>query len=304
MCEICGILSEAMNRREYVQIGFLLGIVIYICLAVSSSVPACTIWAAAGDVVKGKGSLIAKNRDNLSHLYTALKFVIPEKGFPFYGLFDTEADGYVTAGINEEGLAVVNTAANSVPKIKRHTATEDLTQRLLTSFGSVDAVLSEKGIFEKSHPAIYIIGDASKIASVEVAPGGKTLISVRERGIVTFTNHYTSSELTYANEQSSVSSALRLRRIRRLMSGEVLPFTIDHFIAYSNDKNGGSEGALWRMPHAPEAIRTLASWIIYMPPEGPSVLYVKIANQNEPEKVSTITVDKIFWRENGNADRR
>ena len=88
----------------------------------------------------------------------------------------------MTAGINEQGLVVVNTAANSVPRNKRLVATEDLTQRLLTSFGSVNAVLFEKDLFQKSHPAIYIIGDASKIASIEVAPGGKVSVTVQEKG--------------------------------------------------------------------------------------------------------------------------
>ena len=272
------------------------------CLIPFSSVRACTIWAATGEQVKGKGSLIAKNRDNLSHLYTVLKTVFPEKGFPFYGLFDIEADGYVTAGINEQGLVVVNTAANSVPRNKRLVATEDLTQRLLTSFGSVNAVLSEKDLFQKSHPAIYIIGDASKIASIEVAPGGKISVTVQEKGTLVFTNHYTNPELAGANEQSSASSSMRLKRIQHLMTRQTSPFTLDDFIAFSNDRNGGSEGALWRAPGASDTIRTLASWIIYMPPDGPPVLYVKLANPDEPERTYTITLDSAFWKQKKGAE--
>lgn len=146
------------------------------CFIPFSLARVCTIWGVAGKQVKDKRSLIAKNRDNLSYLYTVMKAVFPEKGFPFFGLFDIEADGYVTAGINKQGFVVVNTAANSVPRKKRHVVTKGPTQRLLTSFGSLNTVLSGKDLFQKSHPAIYIIGDTSKIASIEVAPAGKASI--------------------------------------------------------------------------------------------------------------------------------
>ena len=275
--------------------------IIFFYLFPFSLAQACTIWAATGNQVKGKGSLIAKNRDNISRLYTALKIVVPEKGFSFYGLFDIEADGYVTAGINEQGFVVVNAAANSVPRNKRLVATEDLTQRLLTSFGSVDAVLFEKDLFQKSHPAIYIIGDTSKIASIEVAPGGKVSVNVREKGTLVFTNHYTNQELAEANEQSSVSSFMRLKRIQFLMARQTPSFTLDDFITFSNDRNGESEGALWRTAGAPDAIRTLASWIVYMPPEGTPVLYIKLSNPNEPEQIHTIVLDSAFWKQKNGA---
>ena len=198
--------------------------IMIISLIPISPARACTIWAATGEQVKGKGSLIAKNRDNLSHLYTVLKTVSPEKGISFYGLFDIEADGYVTAGINEQGLVVVNSAANSVPRNKRLVATEDLTQRLLTSFGSVNAVLSEKDLFQKSHPALYIIGDASKIASIEVAPGGKISVTVQEKGTLFLTNHYTNPELAGANEQSSTGSSHEAQTDPISDSRSVVPF--------------------------------------------------------------------------------
>jgi hypothetical protein len=271
--------------------------IIFFCFNPFSLALACTIWAATGDQVKGKGSLIAKNRDNLSRLYTAPKTVFPEKGYSFYGLFDTEADGYVTAGINEQGLVVVNTAANSVPRNKRLVATEDLTRRLLTSFGSVDAVLLEKDLFQKSYPAIYIIGDTSKIASIEVAPGGKVSVTVREKGTLVFTNHYTNPELAVANEQSSTSSLMRLKRIQFLVARQTSSFTLDDFVTFSNDRNGGSEGALWRTAGTPDTIRTLASWIVYIPPEGSPLLYVRLSNPNEPEQTHTVVLDSAFWKQ-------
>lgn len=275
----------------------------YIFPASFSVLYACTIWASTGEDVKGGGSLIAKNRDNLSHLYTILKAVSYGKNFSFYGLFDIEADGYVTAGVNEKGLVIVNASANSVPKIKRYTATEDLTQRLLISFDSVKSVLSEKDLFQKSHPAIYIIGDASGIASIEVAPGGRIAVSVKEKGTLAFTNHYTSSDLGGANEQLNTGSLKRLERVQYLLSHRQSPFAVDDFIAFSNDTNGSPEGALWRSSAGSNSIRTLASWIIHVPHNGPPALYVKLANSNETEKIISTVLDDTFWKEIGGTVR-
>jgi hypothetical protein len=283
-----------MKRTQTI---FFLCATMIISLITTSPAPACTVWAATGEQVSGRGSLVAKNRDNLSHLYTVLKTVSPEKGISFHGLFDIEADGYVTAGINEQGLVVVNSAANSVPRNKRLVATEDLTQRLLTSFGSVSAVLFEKDLFQKSHPALYIVGDASKIASIEVAPGGKVSITVQEKGTLFLTNHYTNPDLAEANEQWSTGSSMRLKRIQYLIARQSSPFTLDDFITFSNDRNGGSEGALCQASGTSGTIRTLASWIIYIPPDGPPILYVKLANPNEPEQAQTVTIDSAFWKQ-------
>ncbi|MBA4389799.1 MAG: hypothetical protein C0399_02545 [Syntrophus sp. (in: bacteria)] len=265
-----------------------------------SSAHACTIWAATGESVKEKGSIIAKNRDNLPHLYTILKAVFPEKGFGFFGIFDIEADGYVTAGINEKGLVVVNASANSVPAKKRHVATEDLTERLLTSFDSVKSLLAERDIFRKSHPAIYIIGDASSVASIEVAPGGKISVTTKEKGVLAFTNHYTDNKLFRANERLSSSSFMRLNRINQLMTEQATPFTLKDFIRFSNDTNGGAGGALWRVGALPGKIRTLASWIVSMPPKGPPELYVKLVNPDEPEIVHRLRLDSLFWEQQKN----
>jgi hypothetical protein len=265
--------------------------------AYACPVYACTIWAATGASVKDEGSIIAKNRDNLPHLYTVLKAVFPAKGFAFFGIFDIEADGYVTAGINEKGLVVVNASANSVPAKKRHVATEDLTERLLTSFGSAKDLLAGKDLFRKSHPAIYIVGDALSIASIEVAPGGKISVTTKERGVLAFTNHYTDSKLLRANERLSRSSFMRLNRINQLVTGQTAPFTLTDFIHFSNDKNGGADGALWREGAFNGSIRTLAGWIVHVRPEGTPELYVKLVNPGEPEVISRLSLDNLFWEQ-------
>jgi len=293
-----GILARMVFKMRLIQ-GLLMFCELAVCVCFPFSASrACTIFAATGDMVKNRGSIIAKNRDNLSYLYTALKFVRPENGLAFVGIFDVRADGYVTAGINEKGLTIVNASAVTVPIKKRHVATEDLTERLLTSFDSVRAVLFQRDLFQKSHPALYIMGDATQIASVEVAPQGKVAFVVREnRGRLALTNHYTHRELRDANERLSKGSVLRLRRVNYLMKSHGAPFTIDDFIAFSNDTNAGRQGALWREAHGYETTRTLAGWVVYVPTEGFPELYVKLVNSGESSSLKRMTLDGSFWEE-------
>jgi hypothetical protein len=130
-----------------------------------------------------------------------------------------------------------------------------------------------------------------------VAPGGKISVAVQEKGTLFFTNHYTSPELAGANEQSSASSFMRHKRIQHLMTPQASSFMLDDFIAFSNDRNGGSEGALWQAPGAPGTIRTLAAWILYVPTDGPPSLHIKLANPDEPERTHTVTLDSAFWKQ-------
>lgn len=264
------------------------------------SVNACTIWAARGENVQGGGTLIAKNRDNLTGLYTALKTVFPEKGNAFSGLFDVEADGYVVAGVNDKGLAVVNSSANSIPDKQRLTATEDVTEKLLLFFSSVDDILAEKDFFRKTHPALYIIGDAMKIASVEVAPNGRVSIEVHTNGTLALTNHYTSASLTDINERISKRNLMRLGHINRLLSRQTTRLTMASFIAFSNSKGEKPEEALWRDGGSSGKIRTLAGWMVFIPLSGPPELYIRLANPLESEIIQTFTLDDTFWIGNKN----
>jgi isopenicillin-N N-acyltransferase like protein len=269
----------------------------FFVLALHSQAVSCTIWAATGEIVQDGGSIIAKNRDNLSGTYTVIKAVYPQEGLPFYGIFDIEANGYVTAGVNIKGVSVVNASPNSVPKKKRHVATEDLTERLLKSYDSVDAMLVDKKLFQRSHPAIYVVGDNRKIASIEIAPAGEVAIAVKERGHLALTNHYVDNKLAHANERLSRNSTLRLRHINELLERHQATFTMNDFVLFSEEKDGGSDKAIWRVQTPSVKIRTLATWVIYLPVKGTPILYVKLANPEEPEGSYKFTLDDIFWKQ-------
>ncbi len=255
----------------------------------------CTLWAAAGAKVADRGTVIAKNRDNTQELVTELRFVKRDKGFRFVALFDIEADGYVVSGINEKGLTVVNASAASVPDEKRNTAKEDLTERILTSFESVDAVVREVAILSGSHPAFYMIADGVKIASIEIAPGGKTSIKVSHEGTFVHTNHYVDPMLLSANEKRTPSSVKRLERINRLMETCTSPITAGQFITLSEDRGIGQYDAIWRQCSPSKKVCTLASWVVYVPKQGFPQLYTKLVMPEKPDKVYRLTLDNNFW---------
>jgi len=256
---------------------------------------ACTVWGATGDKVNIKGTIIAKNRDNSPHLFSSQRLSFPINGFKFFGLFDIEADGFVIAGINEKNLAVLNASVTSVPKARREVAKEDVTERLLTTFDSVDAVLSRRDIFEKSHPAIYMIADATKISVIEVAPDGKISIKQTDNGILAFTNHYNSSELGYANENISSNSIARLKRINHFLESSEKAFTIEQFISISEDKAGTSNNSIWRIGDGNSKVRTLASFVVSIPRTGLPEIYIKISNPGEKESIIRDKLDFSNW---------
>lgn len=270
-------------------------LVVIILLSFYMHVEACTLWASTGNAVAGGGTIVAKNRDNITSLYTRLKAVFPEDGFRFFGILDIEADGYVTAGLNEKGVAVVNAAANSVSRGKRNVATEDVTERILIGYDSVDALFKERDIFKNTHPAIYIVADAAKIMSVEVAPGGRVSVSVTEEGTLALTNHFTDVSLADANEQISRLSLLRLEHIRRLMSEHDHPHCLSDFIAMSRDEDSGSDAAVMRRAREGSRIRTLATWIVRLEPDKAPEVYVGLFNPTEKEETRRIIVDNNFW---------
>jgi isopenicillin-N N-acyltransferase like protein len=260
----------------------------------------CTLWAVAGSSVKDRGTLMAKNRDNTSNLRTRLQYREPGRGFRFVALFDLEEGGYVVSGINEMGLAVTNAAAGSVPRKKRDVAKGDLTEAILTGYGSVDSVLADSGAFEASHPAFYMLADAAKMALIEIAPGGRVFKTVREKGSLTHTNHYIHREFLKANEQTSKSSEARLRRINHLLKKRRSPLAIDDFIAMSDDRHGSPHNSIWRTGTPDRKVRTLGTFIVSIPRAGSPELFVRTVNEGDEKEVYRLTLDSSFWTFAGN----
>jgi len=261
------------------------------------AVPAhpCTLFAAAGSRVEGGGTLIAKNRDRQPRL-SALKIFTPPGGFRFLGLIDaTSVKQPAVAGVNEKGLVVVDATASSLPARERRGDAVSLTEKVLAACASVDAALARKEIFAR-HPAFHMLADGQKIATVEVAPGGQVVVTVRDRGVLGHTNHYTDGRLEWANRLLKESSWVRQARIWELLAGCRKPLTLKDFISFSQDRDDGPDNSIWRTGGKPRATRTLATWIVAQPQGQAPRVYVKIANPGEPEQTYDLPLDRAFWQ--------
>jgi isopenicillin-N N-acyltransferase-like protein len=257
----------------------------------------CTLWAAAGTRVEGGGILVAKNRDMPPDHRQELRLVRPLRGFRYLGLFavNSEEPG-VKAGVNEKGLVIVDAAASCIPQGERERFPEvtQLNEKLLAACADVDAVLRRRLMF--CAPAYYLLADRSKAVILEVSLEGKLSLKSIAQGILTHTNHFLDANFQDSNKRISWGSVVRLERIQHLLALRPQPLTLADFIDFSGDRHDGPDRSIWRTGSSPKKIRTLASWILLLPPNGVPTLYVKVANPGEPPITYRLQLDDAFWK--------
>ena len=277
--------------------------VFFFCLAILAAeetrVFACSLWAATGDRSKDGGSLIGQTWDVPQGTRGEMRLVIPEKGFRYLGIFPLTArtGDNVVAGINERGLAIVTTTAYTMAPKKKLIGGANLTETILTSFVSVDAVLENRNLLSRSRPVFLVVADHSKIALVQIGSGGHLAVDVTGNGVFSHTNHYTHQNLLEENERYDGGSLLRLNRLQHLLVNHPDPFTIDDFLSIAGDRNNGPDNSIWRSGGSPKHERTLASWVAFLPRNSPPEIYFKLLNPGSNELNYEIKLDKPFWTE-------
>jgi isopenicillin-N N-acyltransferase-like protein len=242
---------------------------------------ACTLFAAAGERVKGGGTLIAKNRDWRPDNTQILKLVSPKAGHRYFGLYaEGNDEPGLKAGINEKGLVVVSATASTPRKeLRSLPRTTNLLGKLLNSSATVDEALRHGDWF--LGPRYVLIADRNKAASIEIAPGGNYRVAVTDRSVLYHTNHYVMPDLEgYNPVKIGPSSLERYRRVEELL-GQGSQFDLEDFIRISEDRSGGPDNSLWRDGSKPNRARSLAAWIVYLPETGEPQIYVKTANPNQ-----------------------
>lgn len=262
------------------------------------AVLACSLWAVTGEGSKEGGSLVAQTWDVSQETSGELRLVIPEKGFRYLGLFPLEAKSgdYAVAGINDSGLTVVTATVDTLSTKKKLKGSGKLVETIMTSFASVDSVLSKKGILAKSHPAFLILGDSSKIALIQIGSNGHFKIKATGNGLLYHTNHYTDQILLKENERYSSNSVIRRNHLQRLLEKYPQPFSIDDFVSIAADRGNGPDLSIWRAGSGKQE-RTLASLIVFLPKTSPPEIYFKLANPASNELNYEMRLDKPFWTE-------
>jgi len=264
-------------------------------LTCSPPLYACTLWSATGERVKDGGSLIAKNRDWLPDHSQQLRLISPPDGLKYIGIFAVggNAPG-LKGGINAQGLVVVSATAGSIPSHERKTMrrTRQLLNKILSECGSVDEALKKGEWF--IGPQHLLLADKHKTAVIEIAPNAQYSVKVTDNGVLYHTNHYLDDNLLKYNEKIGKSSLIRRQRISTLLNSKSRSFTLEDFIAFSNDQNDGVNNSLWRIGKSKTGTRTLLSWIAVLPRNESPRVYVKMANPGEREKTYSFHTADIF----------
>lgn len=261
---------------------------------------ACTLWGAVGTAVKGGGTLVAKNRDWAPDHFQELALLRPAEGFQSLVLMAVGGkEPGVKAGVNEKGLVIVSATASQAPRAERDKAkqTKGLMRRLLATCAGVDEVLKNINLFQR--PAFYLIADRKEAAVIEVAPAGRRSVIRRDSGTLSHTNHYCAIDSQDIRQKAGASSTTRLSRIDELLKTHPQPYSIEDFFRFSTDQNAGPDNSVWRTGSGLTQRRTLATWIVVMPPAGSPQLYLKTADPGVPEQICRLSIAEAFRLKGG-----
>lgn len=274
---------------------FLAGVLLAVCLPLQS-VHACTLWAAAGTAAEGGGTILAKNRDRIPDHQQVLRLTVPEKGYSYFGIYETKGDRMsLKAGVNEKGLAVAGAAASSIPKQERRgmVYTHGLYEKLLSRCGTVEEALKQKALF--LGPQFLMLADRTETAEVEIGPGGMTAVKKIKNGTLHHTNHYKMSSMQVLNRFDGASSTARDRRIGQLLDQTPRPYTMQEFMLFSQDRHDGPKNSIFRTGLGPGTERTMAEWIVKIPRQGAPEIYVRMLNPGEAPQVFSGEADSSFF---------
>lgn len=246
---------------------------------------ACTLYAAAGDVVGGGGTLLAKNRDWRPDHVQAFALHASQGGYRFAAL---EVTGGVNkgpkAGVNERGLSVVTASPPPYVKSLEEHRYLGAVRYILSHYGSVKEALAGLERQEWAMGSGFILlADSEEVANVAFALQGVHQVERTRNGVLSQTNHYQGEAFQGLNGQAELhSSRSRLAKIRALLIDAERAYTAEDFRAW------GREPVLWRVGKTPTGTRTLAQWVIRLQPDGNGELWLRIANPD-------MEVEELHW---------
>ncbi len=260
---------------------------------------ACTLWGGAGCADQtGNVTIIAKNRDWKPNHTQILRIVRPADGYEYLGLYATGDDEPgLKAGINRKGLVIQSASASSIPRKerKRIQGKRGLMKRILSTYGSVDEVVNDQNIFSEARPSFLMIADQKSIVSVEIGLNGQYALTRQDNGNISHTNHYLSPDLLMDNRKIGESSRKRMEKIQDVLARGPSSFSLADYIRISEDQSDGPKNSIMRTGAYPGDERTLATWIAVIPRNGSPLVYIKLRNPGEADKVFNYRLDDSFW---------
>jgi isopenicillin-N N-acyltransferase like protein len=276
---------------------FLLSIIIFLCSAGNAS--ACTLWGSIGSANRTRDeTIIAKNRDWRPNQTQILKIVKPVNGYAYLGLY-VQGEPGLKAGINKKGLVIISASAGSIPhkERKRATGKKGIMRQILSTYSSVDDIVNDQKIFSQARPVILMIADKNTILCVEIGLNGNYFLTKRTDGTIGHTNHFLSPTLVADNRKVGESSRKRLEKIQDLLAGSPAGWSLTEHIRISEDQSAGPRNSIMRTGAHQDDERTLATWIAVVPKGGTPMIYTKLRNPGESDKVYRYQTDDTFWKQ-------
>lgn len=270
-----------------------------------SAVNACTLWAAAGDVVQGDGTIIVKNRDWTPGESQRLEVFRPAGGFAYAALIarldvvkptgrQDEIERPV-AGVNEKGLTVISAAASSLPHRDRQAAAGN--RKLMTQILNLCASVDDAMALDQSRfrgPLFLMLADKKKIAVVEIGLEGMVAWRTQTNGVLYHTNHYLEPAMQRFNRSIGESSTARYARIADLLQNSPKPYTFSSLLAFTRDRDAGPDDSIWRTGSTPTSTRTVAVFAVSQPKSGEAEVYIRLLEEGNPEHEETYTLDSLL----------
>ena len=129
-----------------------------------------------------------------------------QRAYAYLGLFTGDKHRF-NMGFNEKGLFLARSTSGSLlrkerlalPRFFKHRLSA--TDWIMQHYASVDEVLAHKEVFVE--PVNYLLADRTKIAVVEVMPGGQTTVRITEHGTAAHTNHFIEPESEALTKKSA-----------------------------------------------------------------------------------------------------
>jgi isopenicillin-N N-acyltransferase-like protein len=157
---------------------------------------ACTTWAAVGSATIDGRPILVKNRDSsLEHLgLQAVVHASPESGYPYLYITSAGSPGVYCGGINQAGLAVVDTHVYSTdmgPGLPDYSLMMHVLEDHATVLSALDFLRSAPRLGRNS----LVLADAlGHLAVFEIGHRAYGLFECSD-GILVNTNHFVSREL-------------------------------------------------------------------------------------------------------------
>jgi hypothetical protein len=237
--------------------------------------------------------LISKNRDAPAKEIQKLAIITPTQGYRYLGLVYKKdpADplyDYLSAGINEKGLTIVDNDADIKTKDQDAKETVVMTD-ILTNYDSVAAVIKDqKKLFTHNQVNYILIADPYQIALIEIAPNGEYAIRTATNGMLWHTNFYANVQLAKYNQNLYIDSIDRYNRIDYLLHHHRGRFDMNDNEQFARDRADGDKNSILRN-------FTVASWFVKIPKNAAPTIKVKLFNPLQVKQNFEFTLDENFW---------